>query len=206
LRIHLPEVLIMVTITPVRLSYPLQRLAGVAGLLSAAVLLVNAAKRAELIPASALTQLLAPLAEVFALALVTALYLVCEAKIGWIGRVAFAVNYVALAALVGVEFVINLVFSRLGAEQIADLRAGPLGAALTVASVLFLLGSVGFAIALAFTALPPRGGLALYALGSVPVALRAFVPEAVLDVSLVLLAFGVAWLSAWLVGTRRAEG
>ncbi|MEU4689829.1 hypothetical protein [Actinoplanes sp. NPDC023714] len=188
-----------------RLSYPLQRLAGVAGLLSAAVLVVNAAKRAQLIPTSAVTQLLAPLAEVFALALITALYLVCEARIGRLGRIAFAVNYVALAALVGVEFVINLVFARLSADQIADLRAGPLGVALTVASVLFLLGSVGFAITLAATGIPPRGALALYALGSVPVALRAFVPEWVLDTSLVVLALGVGWLSVWLAGARRAE-
>ncbi|GAA2914453.1 hypothetical protein Acy02nite_32990 [Actinoplanes cyaneus] len=195
----------MVTTAPVRLSYPLQRLAGVAGLLGATVLVVNAAKRAHLIPTSALTQLLAPMAEVFALALITALYLLCEGRIGWIGRVTFAVNYVALALLVGVEFAINLVFSRLSTDQVADLRAGPLGAALTVASVLFLLGSVGFAVTLAATAIPPRGGLALYALGSVPVALRAFVPEVVLDVSLVVLALGVVWLSLWLVGTRHAE-
>jgi hypothetical protein len=195
----------VVTTAPVRLSYPLQRLAGVAGLLGATVLVVNAAKRAHLIPASASTQLLAPMAEVFALALITALYLLCEGRIGWIGRVTFAVNYVALALLVGVEFVINLVFSRLSTDQIADLRAGPLGAALTVASVLFLLGSVGFAVTLASTAIPPRGGLALYALGSVPVALRAFVPEVVLDASLIVLALGVAWLSLWLVGTRHAE-
>ncbi|MGX6607900.1 hypothetical protein ACWKSP_38110 [Micromonosporaceae bacterium Da 78-11] len=114
-------------------------------------------------------------------------------------------NYVALAALVGVEFVINLVLSWLSPDQIADLRAGPLGAALTVTSILFLLGSVGFAITLASTTVPPRGGLALYALGSVPVALRAFVPEPVLDASLVVLALGVAWLSVWLVGAHRAE-
>ena len=150
-----------------------------------------------------MTQLLAPLAEVFALALITALYLVCEARIGLLGRITFAINHVALAALVGVEFVINLVFAQLGADQIADLRAGPLGVALTVASVLFLLGSVGFAITLASTAIPPRAALALYALGSVPVALRAFVPEWLLDVSLVVLALGVAWLSVWLAGTRR---
>jgi hypothetical protein len=195
----------VVTTAPARLSHSLQWFAGVAGLLSAAVLVVNAAKRAHLIPTSALTQLLAPSAEIFALALITGLYLVCEGRIGRIGRLTFAVNYVALAALVGVEFVINLVFSRLDTDQIADLRAGPLGAALTVSSILFLLGSVGFAITLAFTALPPRGGLALYALGSVPVAFRAFVPEAVLDVSLVVLALGVAWLAMWLVGARRAE-
>lgn len=195
----------MVITAPVRLSHPLRRLAGVAGLLSAAVLVVNAAKRAELVPASALTQLLAPLAEVFALALITGLYLLCESRLGRFGRVAFAVNYLALGALVGVEFVINLVFARLEPAQITELRSGPLGLALTISSVLFLIGSVAFAVALLPTGLVPRGALALYAVGSVPVALRAFVPELVLDVSLVVLAGGVAWLSVslWNAGRSR---
>ena len=45
-----------------------------AGCGSAAVLLINAAKRAEVIPTSAFTQLIAPVAQILALALVTALY------------------------------------------------------------------------------------------------------------------------------------
>src|SRR5687768_6421225 len=90
---------LLTTTTPVRLSPPLHRLAGIAGLLSAVVLTINAAKRAHLIPTSALTQLLAPLAEVFALALITALYLICESRMGRFGRIAFVVNYLALGAL-----------------------------------------------------------------------------------------------------------
>jgi hypothetical protein len=34
-----------------------------------------------------------------------------------------------------------------------------------------------------------------------PVALRAFVPEAILDLGLVTLAVGVAWLGIWLFGS-----
>ncbi|GAB7192582.1 hypothetical protein NUM3379_32910 [Kineococcus sp. NUM-3379] len=183
---------------------PLRTAAGIAGLLSAAVLAVNAAKRAQLVPATALTQLAAPLAEVFALALVTALYLACASRIGRAGSIAFGVNHLALAALVGVEFVLNLVFPRLDPAQIADLRAGPLGIALTTTSLLFLVGSLGFTAALARTGIPPRGALALYAAGAVPVALRAFVPELVLDLGLVVLAAGVAWLAAWLLRTGPA--
>ncbi|GAA4954487.1 hypothetical protein GCM10025331_49760 [Actinoplanes utahensis] len=195
----------MTTIAPVRQSFSVYRLAGVAGLLSALVLVVNAAKRAQLIPSTAFTQLVAPLAEVFALAFVTALYLYCEPRLGRFGRAAFVANYLALGALVGVEFVINLVFARLEPAQIAELRAGPLSVALTGTSVLFLIGTVAFAAALARTGLPPRAALALYAVGSIPVALRAFVPELVLDVSLVVLAGGVAWLSAWLIGAARGR-
>ncbi|MBB2902986.1 hypothetical protein FHR75_003822 [Kineococcus radiotolerans] len=189
---------------PLAPPVPLQRAAGLVGLLSAAVLALNAAKRAGLVPATPLTQLLAPLAEVFALALVTALFLVCAPRIGVLGRIAFGVNHLALGALVGVEFVINLVFAELGPEQIADLRAGPLGAALTASSLLFLVGSLAFTASLARTALPPRGALALYAAGAVPVALRAFVPELVLDLGLLGLAAGVAWLATWLLRTAPA--
>lgn len=44
----------------------------------------------------------------------------------------------------------------------------------------------------------PTAPLVLYAVGAVPVSLRAFVPEAVLDLGLVILAAGVAWLAIWL--------
>jgi hypothetical protein len=47
----------------------------------------------------------------------------------------------------------------------------------------------------------PVTPLVLYALGAVPVSLRAFVPEAVLDLGLAVLAVGVAWLAIWLFDT-----
>jgi hypothetical protein len=86
------------------------RAAGYAGVLGALVLFVNAVKRAGLIPTTPATQLAAPLAEVFALALVTGLFLACDAGRDMLGRIAFALEFLALALLVGVEFVINLVF------------------------------------------------------------------------------------------------
>ena len=52
----------------------LYRIAAFAGVGSAIVLLINAAKRAEIIPTSAFTQLAAPFAQILALALVTGLY------------------------------------------------------------------------------------------------------------------------------------
>jgi hypothetical protein len=42
--------------------------------------------------------------------------------------------------------------------------------------------------------------LVLYAVGAVPVSLRAFVPETVLDIGLAVLALGIAWLAIWLFG------
>ena len=91
----------------------LYRIGAVAGCGSAVILLINAAKRAEVIPTSAFTQLVAPLAQILALALVTALYLAFGRRAGTFGLVAFLLNAFSLAALVGVEFVINLVFADL---------------------------------------------------------------------------------------------
>ena len=126
----------------------LYRIAAVAGCGSAAILLVNAAKRAEVIPTSAFTQLVAPLAQILALALVTALYFAFGRRTGTFGLVAYLLNAFALSSLVGVEFVINLVFNDLPAETIQALRAGSLGVALTAASVLFLLGTLTFVAAM----------------------------------------------------------
>ena len=176
----------------------LYRIAAAAGVGSAAVLLINAAKRAELIPTSAFTQLVAPVAEILALALITALYLGYGRRTGIFGLVAYLLNAFALSALVGVEFVINLVFHDLPAETIQQLRAGPLGVALTVASVAFLLGTLSFVTAMLRGRVVHAAPLVLYAVGAIPISLRAFAPEAVLDLGLVVLAAGTGWLAVWL--------
>src|SRR3990170_2283089 len=108
----------------------LYRIGAAAGCGSAVVLLINAAKRAEVIPTSALTQLVAPLAQILALALVMALYLAFGRRTGTFGLVAFLLNAFSLAALVGVEFVINLVFNDLPDHTVEALRDGSLGIAL----------------------------------------------------------------------------
>ena len=174
------------------------RIAAAAGVLGGLVVLVNAAKRAGLIPTSAVTQLVAPTAQILGLLLVTGLFVAYGRRAGTLGLVGFLLNFVALAALVGVEFTINLVFAELPAATITELRAGPLGTALLAASVLFLVGTLVFCASLARLRTVPWPALALYAAGSVPVALRATVSEAVLDVSLAAVAIGIVWLGAWL--------
>ena len=101
------------------------------------------------------------------------------------------------------EFVINLVFRELPADTIAALRAGSLGIALTAASILFLLGTLAFVATMLRTREVPAVPLVLYAVGAIPISLRAFVPEAVLDLGLVVLAAGTAWLAIWLFGRSR---
>jgi hypothetical protein len=176
----------------------LYRLASIAGFGSALILLVNAAKRSSFIPASDLTQLLAPLAEILALGLVVGLFLAFGRRAGLFGTIAFIINFIALVSLEGVEVVINLVFSKLPLTTITDLRAGPLGLVLVVSSLLFLIGTFGFVISLAIGKGVPRIPLALYFMGALPIALRAFVPEWTLDLGLVVLAAGLAWLAGWL--------
>ena len=177
----------------------LHRIAAVAGGGSAVILLVNAAKRAQVIPTSGFTQLVAPLAQILALAFVTALYLAFGRRAGTFGLVAFLLNAFSLATLVGVEFVINLVFADLPARTIEALRDGTLGVALTVASVAFLLGTLTYAAAMLRGREIPAAPLVLYAAGAVPVSLRAFVPEVALDLGLVTMAVGIGWLAVWLL-------
>jgi len=174
------------------------RIGAVAGGGSAVILLVNAAKRAEVIPTSAFTQLVAPLAQILALALVSALYLAFGRRTGTFGLVAFLLNAFALAALVGVEFVINLVFADLPDHTIDALRDGTLGVALTVASISFFLGTLAYVAAMLRSRQVPAAPLVLYAVGAVPVSLRAFVPEAALDLGLVTMAVGIGWIAIWL--------
>jgi len=125
-----------------------------------------------------------PLAQILASALVTALYFAFGRRAGTFGLVAYLLNAFALAALAGVEFVINLVFKHLPAETIQALRAGPLGVALTAASMLFLLGTLTFVAAMLRSREIPPAPLVLYAIGAIPISLRAFVTAAAFGVPL----------------------
>jgi hypothetical protein len=180
------------------------RLAAVAGLAAAVVLFVNAAKRAGLIPLSSATQLVAPLAQALAIILVIGLAAVAMRHSSRYSAVALALNVLGLAAVTGVEWVINLVFVGLETAQIAALRAGPLGTAFLAASIIFLLGSLLYCSALLRDAKAPRIPVIAYAIATVPIALRIFVPELVLDVSLGLLGVSVIWLALWMLGSHPA--
>ena len=175
----------------------LYRLGATAGFGTAAILLINAAKRAEIIPTTAFTQLVAPVAQILALAFITALYAAYGRRAGSFGLMAYLLNAFSLTALVGVEFVINLVFADLPDDTVESLRAGTLGIALTIASISFLLGTIAFVTAMIRSKEIPTPPLVMYALGAVPVSFRAFVPEAALDLGLVTMAAGVAWLAVW---------
>jgi len=170
-----------------------------AGLVSAAILLINAAKRAGIILTSPFTQLAAPLAQVTAIGLVIGIYLLISPKAGALAATGALLSVTSLAGLVGVEFVLNLVFPYVDQSVIAILRAGPLGVALTVVSMLFLLGTVVFMLALWRTSGVPKGAVILYTASSIPIALRTVFPETVLQLGLVGLAVAASFLAIWML-------
>lgn len=179
-------------------DFPL-RFAAIAGILAAAILFVNAGKRAGLIPLSPLTQLIAPLAQAFAIVLIIGIAHAALHTTRRFSAIAIGVNLVGLAAATGTEWVINLVFAQLDASSITALRSGPLGTAFLVASVVFLAGSLLFCIALFRDETAPKIPTVAYALASIPIGFRNLVPEIILDSALAILAASVLWLALWLL-------
>jgi hypothetical protein len=98
-----------------------------------------------------------------------------------------------------VEFVINLVFAELPDATVDALRSGPLGVALTVSSVAFPARHLALRRGDGPRREVPTTPLVLYAIGAVPVSLRAVVPEAALNTGLVVMAIGVGWTALWLL-------
>ena len=178
------------------------RLAAVTGLAAAAILFVNAAKRAGLIEISSATQLVAPLAQALAIILVVGLAALAMRQSSTYSSVALALNVLGLAAATGVEWVINLVFVEIDRAQIGMLRSGPLGTAFLAASLIFLLGSILYCSALLRDGKAPRIPVVAYAVATIPIALRNFLPELVLDLALVLLGASVIWLALWMLRSK----
>jgi hypothetical protein len=175
------------------------------GFLSAAILLVNAAKRAGIIPTSPFTQLAAPVAQLAAIGLVIGIYVLISRRAGALGAAGAVISVVALAGLVGVEFVLNLVFPYVDPGVTAALRAGPLGIALTTVSLLFLLGTVVLMLALWRSSSVPKGVVVLYTASVIPIALRTVFPETVLQLGLVGLAAAITGLALWVLRTAPEE-
>ncbi|GAA0660010.1 hypothetical protein GCM10010193_08630 [Kitasatospora atroaurantiaca] len=178
----------------------LYRLAGWAGAISAAILLLNSARRGALIPDDlAFTHALAPLAEAFGLFLITGLYLADRQRSGTLGAVGYTLNFLGMAGLLGVEYILNLVFPELTKAQITSLVGGLTGVMFTASSIVFLAGAVVFGAALWRAGQAPRGAVAAYVLGATPVALRGVLPTATFPPGLLVMAVGVACLGITLI-------
>ena len=190
--------------TSVKRAPSLRPVFVIAGFAAAIVLLVNAAKRAEILSLSPVTQLVAPVAQLMAVGLVVGIFVATPAIRGRLGSVGVVLYSASLVGLVGVEFIINLVFPYVTPEIIGELRSGPLGTALTVVSVAFLTGTFVFYAALWRVAQSPKLAIIITVVSSVPIALRTAFPEVVLQLGLVGLAVGVTMLTFWLFRSGRA--
>jgi hypothetical protein len=171
----------------------------VAGFLSALVLLINAAKRAEILPLTVGTQLVAPIAQLAAAGLIIGIFAATPAMRTRLGSIGVVLYVSSLIGLVGAEFIVNLVFPYVDAETRATLLAGPIMIAFLVVSIAFLLGTIIFFAALWRTAGSPRIAIALAILSSVPIALRNVFPEVALQLGLAGLAIAIAMLTVWLL-------
>ena len=175
------------------------RFTALSGLVSAVVLVLNAGRRAGLLPNTDLLHGIAPLAEAAGLIALTGLYLRLRDTDRGLGLAGYAASALGLSGLLGAEFVINLVFPAVGTAETKTLLAGPTGAEFTIAAVLFLVGTVAFGTALYRHGELPRAATVAYAAGGVVISLRAFVPNSVLVAGLLATAAGIGWLSVALV-------
>lgn len=171
---------------------------------SAIVLLASAVKRAG-IALGPVTQLAATLAQLLAIGLVVGIFAATPQVRGRLGSMGAVLCAASLVLLVGVEVVHNLVFPYLPPETVSQLRSGPLGIAVTVSSISFLLGTLVFFTAFWRVAGSPRFAILLAVASSVPIALRTAFPDAVLQGGLGGLAGAVAMLAFWLIRSRRTQ-
>ena len=172
----------------------LYRLAGAAAVLSALILVLNAARRVDLVPANGLTHGIAPLTLVFGIFALTGIYLWQRRESGTLGLVGYALNAVGVAGVLGIEFVVNFVFPYLDSGQVTALLDGATGTVFLVVSIVFLVGTLTFAAATWLARRLPAGAMMLYAVGFTPVALRGVVPDGVVLAGYVVGAIGTAWL------------
>ena len=171
---------------------------------SAIVFVVNVLKRAG-IALGPVTQFAAPLAQLLAVGLVVGIFAATPAVRGRLGSIGAVLCSASLVVLVGVEVVINLVFSYIPPETISQLRSGPLGIALAISSILFLVGTLVFFTALWRVAGSPRFAILLAVASSVTIALRTAFPEVVLQSGLGGLVGAVIMLAFWLIRSRRTQ-
>lgn len=177
--------------TPTRL-FPL---AGTAGLVCALLLLVNSARRADLLPDTTFTESIAPLAALAGLFALSGLYLWQRAEAGLLGLIGYVLNAAGLAGAFAIEYALHFVFRYLDSGTVDRLVDGGTGTAFRVTAVVLIMGVLAFGAASLrarrFAPVP----VVLYMLGMIPGSLRNAVPDPVYLTGLVLAAAAVAWLS-----------
>lgn len=180
------------------------RIGAVAGMISAVILIVNVLKIVGVLPTVTATQLVAPAGQGLAIVFVLGLAAVGLPGLRPWAQLATALNVLGLTAGVGVEYVLNFVLRDLPPAVRDDVLAGPLGIALPLTLVLFVVGSLASAVVLWITRSAPRPLTAAYAISAVGVGLRPALPEPLFLAALVALALCIAGFSIWML-SRRAD-
>jgi hypothetical protein len=177
-------------------SGALYRIAAVAGVACAVILVFNSFRRGGAIPENGLTHTVAPfgaLAGVFAL---SGLYLYQRVGTGTLGTVAYALNATGLIGAFAIEYIRHFVFPNLDRSTVDTLVAGgSTRAAFLATAFTLIVGALLFGVASWRAGTYPRAAVLLYALGLVPGSLAGAVPEIVYLGGLCVAAVGVAWMS-----------
>ncbi|GAA2985549.1 hypothetical protein [Actinokineospora diospyrosa] len=179
------------------------RIAGWSGPLCSLVLLLNAGRRGGVLPDTAFGHAVAPLGQVTGLVLMIGLYLVHTRPTRGL-TIGFVLNVAGLGAVLGVEYILNLVYPQLDPALVRELNAGFTGKGLLVSSVVFLIGILAFGIALIAARQVPRAAITIYLVAFVLVALRPFLPTFVLPIAVAVGAVATAWLGIALL--RKVSG
>jgi hypothetical protein len=177
----------------------LYRLAGVAGLIGGALIVLAVARRGGVIPENALTHALAPPASALLLLTLTALYLSQRDRAGRLGLAGFVLNHLGLAGLFAIEFLTHAVLQYQDAATRDQLVTGPGRPYFLVVALTFLAGVLLFGAASWRAGVLPRGAIVLYVVGLSAAALRTSVPEAVYLGGLLVGSAGVLWLAQSLI-------
>lgn len=99
------------------------RVAAAAGFVCAVLLVVNSARRAGLLPETALTHAIAPFAALAGLLAITGIYLLIRGTTGVLGLLGYVLNSAGLAGAFAIEYTLHFVFPYLGGGTVSGLLA-----------------------------------------------------------------------------------
>ncbi|PZG01506.1 hypothetical protein [Micromonospora deserti] len=139
----------------------------------------------------------------------TALYLRQRAATGRFGAVAYAVNMIGLGLFAGVAFALNMVLYYLDEAVADDVLDGPSGVAVLGSAVVFVAGTVMFAVSMLRARVLPRVAAAGYGVAFTLLALLAPLPDSpVISAVHVLAGASLIWLctAIWMSTPPTAGG
>lgn len=180
-------------------SKTLFRLSGWAGILCGLLIIVDTVFIELFLPPDVLTSSFGQLAVTLALLVLTGVYLWQKSVSGILGAIGYAVNFIGLALLAGVDFAGNYILPYLDQSVTQTLFAGPLRLVFLICSLIFVIGVVLFGIATFRAGTFPRLTAVMYILGFTLFGLSPFLPEVIARTAQVIGAVAVIWFGYVLI-------